>query len=211
VGATEEVVSNEPPSFEGMNPSQIEKILIEQLLKGPEKKEAFNFTKTVKPILDAFKVQLLEDKRKMQKQLDDDIKAIQACITKMKQSTQLALMEEHAVPPQKKFKKKGSKPKNKCPTTKEVQKCKDKIKNLKPKQKACKDLQGIGKKDIDSIIELVKKWNKQKVPKKDCVQDKGETKYHYVKRLGYHFTTKLKKFEKQLAELTEKKKQGEKN
>lgn len=76
-------VSNEP-NFEGMNPSQIEKIMIEEMAKPKGSgKDGFNFTKTVGPILDNFKNQLLEDKKKMQKQLDDDIAVIQKCIKKM--------------------------------------------------------------------------------------------------------------------------------
>jgi len=189
-------------SFEGMNPSQIEKILIEQLLAKPKnsKKEAFSFEKTVKPILESFKKQLLEDKKKMQKQLDADIKAVKACISKMKKSTKLGLLEETEVNGKNK----------KCPTKAAVKRCDDKIKKLKPTQKACKDLQGIGKKDVDSIMELVKKWNKQKVFKKDCKIDKGETKFHYVKRLHSHFLKKLKTFEKQLNELSKKKLKGKK-
>jgi len=89
-----------------------------------------------------------------------------------------------------------------------VKKCVQKIKNLKPKQKACDELKGIGNKDIDAITELIKKWNKQKVLKKDCVQDKGETKYHYVNRLSNHFKDKLAAFKKRLDELVQKKHGG---
>merc|ERR1712008_637621 len=74
-----------------------------------------------------------------------------------------------------------------------VKKCVQKMKKLKPKQKACKTLEKISKKDLDSILELIKKWNRQKVLKKDCKLDRGETKYHYVDRLANHFTIKEKK------------------
>lgn len=91
--ASEEATA--PPRLEGLNPSQIEKIMIEEILSKPKKggKEGFNFVKTVKPILATFKKQLLSDKRKMQSQLNADIKAIKKCISKMKKSTKVALME----------------------------------------------------------------------------------------------------------------------
>ena len=66
--------------------------------------------------------------------------------------------------------------KEKCPSKKDVKKCKAKIKALQPKQKACKDLQKIGAKDVKQIHELIKKWNKQNFFKQDCKQDKGEPK-----------------------------------
>merc|ERR1712176_1549710 len=91
------------------------------------------------------------------------------------------------------------KKKKKCPSDKVVKKCVQKMKKLKPKQRACKTLEKISKKDLDSILELIKKWNRQKVRRKDCKLDRGETKYHYVDRLANHFTIKLKKFEKQIA------------
>merc|ERR1712012_1089644 len=144
---------------EGMNPLDIEKMMIEELGKPKGSgKDNFNFTKTVQPILDNFKKQLLADKKKMQK------------------SARLGLLELDG--PKKK----------KCPSDKQVKKCEIKIKKLKPKQKACKALEGIGKKDVDSILKLIKQWNKQKVLKKDCKLDKGETKYHYVDRLQNHFS-----------------------
>merc|ERR1719422_533577 len=98
LGSATEVASKEPPSFEGLNPTQIERIMIEELIDKPKKKnkdqkETFDFIKTVQPVLDGFKKQLLEDKRKMQKQLDDNLKAIQTCIKKMKSSTKLGLLE----------------------------------------------------------------------------------------------------------------------
>merc|ERR1712113_51229 len=130
------------------------------------KKQAFNFQKTVKPILAKFKKQMLADKVKMQKSLDKDLAVIKKCVQKMKK--------------------------------------------LKPKQKACKTLEKISKKDLDSILELIKKWNRQKVLKKDCKLDRGETKYHYVDRLANHFTIKLKKFEKQIALALKKQKNGKK-
>jgi len=197
VAATDDV-SNEP-NFEGLNPSEIEKIMMEEMAKPKGSgKDGFNFTKTVGPILDSFKKQLLEDKKKMQKQLDEDIANINKCIKKMQKSTRLGLMEV------------DKKNKNKCPSDKEVKKCVIKIKNLKPKQKACDDLEKIGKKDVDSILKLIKQWNKQKILKKDCKLDKGETKYHYVMRLSNHFRTKLKNFEKQLVDLSKKQGHGKK-
>merc|ERR1712165_287911 len=137
-------------SLEGLNPTQIEKIMIEELLekkgKGKEKKkEKFDFVKTVKPVLEQFKKQLLDDKNKMQKQLDDNIKTIKKCITKMKKSTKVALLEVD-----KKKRKKTKKKVKKCPSKKDVTKCEKKIKSLKPKTKACDELQKIGKKDVDS-------------------------------------------------------------
>jgi len=52
-----------------------------------EKKENFDFVKTVKPMLESFKKPLLDDKNKMQKQLNDKIKTIKACVLKMKKTT----------------------------------------------------------------------------------------------------------------------------
>merc|ERR1712217_894406 len=85
----------EPSSVEGMDPSQIEKIMIQELLDKPKgsKKEAFNFQKTVKPILAKFKKQMLADKRKMQASLNKDVAVIKKCIKKMKKSTRLGLLE----------------------------------------------------------------------------------------------------------------------
>jgi len=96
----------------------------------------------------------------------------------------------------------------KCPTKDDVKKCQEKIKNLKPKQKACDDLKKIGEKDVKDITELIKKWNKQKILKKDCLQDKGETKLHYVKRLAGHFKEKLAGFKKRVDELVKKQEGG---
>jgi len=84
------------------------------------------------------------------------------------------------------------------------------MKRLKPKQNACKDLEKVGKKEVDSILELIKQWNKQKVLKKDCKLDKGETRYHYVTRLANHFTKKLAAFEKKIEDLLKEKKHGKK-
>merc|ERR1711993_185297 len=106
----------------------------------------------------------------------------------------------------KKAKAKAKKVVKKCPTKKDVKKCKEKIKNLKPKQKACDELQNIGDKDVKSIHELIKKWNKQKVLKKDCQQDKGETKFHYVSRLAGHFKVKLDNLKKRVDEMVKKQK-----
>jgi len=204
MGAASEEATT-PPSFEGLNPSQIEKIMIEEILSKPKKgsgKEGFNFVKTVKPILATFKKQLLSDKRKMQSQLDADIKAIKKCISKMKKSTKVALMETEA--------DKKKKKKKHCPTKKQVDNCAKKMERLKPKQKACKDLEKVGKKDDKTGTELVKQWNKKKILKKDCKIDKGETRYHYVTRLANHFTKKLKAFEKKLKDVLKQKKHGKK-
>merc|ERR1712176_1684161 len=182
--------SNDPPTMDGMDPSQIEKIMIQELLDKPKgsKKEAFNFQKTVKPILAKFKKQMLADKRKMQSSLNKDVAVIKKCIKKMKKSTRLGLLETED--------ESADEKKKKCPSDKVVKKCVQKMKKLKPKQRACKTLEKISKKDLDSILELIKKWNRQKVRRKDCKIDRGETKYHYVDRLANHFTIKLKKFEK---------------
>merc|ERR1712008_474460 len=203
-GAATEKTSNDPPSVEGMDPSQIEKIMIQELLDKPKgsKKQAFNFQKTVKPVLAKFKKQMLADKRKMQASLDKDVAVIKKCIKKMKQSTRLGLLETGD--------ESADEKKRKCPSDKVVKKCVQKMKKLKPKQRACKTLEKIGKKDLDSILELIKKWNRQKVLKKDCKLDRGETKYHYVDRLANHFTIKLKKFEKQIALALKKQKNGKK-
>jgi len=94
LGGATEVESNDPPSLEGLNPTQIEKIMIEELLEKPkgkgkdEKKEKIDFVKTVKPVLESFKKQLLDDKNTMQKQLNDNIKTIKACVLKMKKKQQ---------------------------------------------------------------------------------------------------------------------------
>merc|ERR1711884_806528 len=141
------------------------------------KKQAFSFTKTVKPILAKFKKQMLADKAKMQKSLNRDLAVIKTCIKKMQKSVRLSLLE----------------------TEDESAEQSTDGKKKKPKQKACKTLEKISKKDLNSILELIKKWNRQKVLKKDCKLDRGETKYHYVDRLANHFTIKLKKFEKQIA------------
>merc|ERR1712037_162361 len=171
-GVVSEEVVNEP-DFEGMNPLDIEKMMGEELGKPKGSgKDNFNFTKTVQPILDNFKKQLIADKKKMQKQLNDDIAAIHKCIKQMQKSARLGLLELD-----------GEKKKKKCPSDKQVKKCEIKIKKLKPKQKACKALEGIGKKDVDSILKLIKQWNRQK---------------------------NLKKFEKQLADLQKKQGHGKK-
>jgi len=64
--ATGETSTEPSPTLEGLNPSQIEKIMIEQILAKPKGsgKEAFDFVKTVKPILDTFKKQMIADKKK---------------------------------------------------------------------------------------------------------------------------------------------------
>merc|ERR1712073_83910 len=95
LGAATEDTSNDPPSVEGMDPSQIEKIMIQELLEKPKgsKKQAFSFTKTVKPILAKFKKQMLADKAKMQKSLNRDLAVIKNCIKKMQKSVRLGLLE----------------------------------------------------------------------------------------------------------------------
>jgi len=218
LGGATEVESNDPPSLEGLNPTQIEKIMIEELLDGGKKKKKapgsgkapFDFQKAVEPILKQFKKQLIEDKKKMQKQLYADIAVIKGCITKMQKSARLGLIEIIGKKKKKaKAKAKAKKVvKKKCPTKQDVKKCADKIKNLKPKQAACDELQKIGDKDVKSIHELIKKWNKQKVLKKDCVQDKGETKFHYVSRLAGHFKVKLDNLKKRVDEMVKKQKGG---
>jgi len=208
LGAATEEASNDPPSVEGMDPSQIEKIMIQELLEKPKgsKKQAFSFTKTVKPILAKFKKQMLADKAKMQKSLNRDLAVIKNCIKKMQKSVRLGLLETE----DESAEQSADGKKKKCPSDKVVKKCINKMKKLKPKQKACKTLEKISKKDLNSILELIKKWNRQKVLKKDCKLDRGETKYHYVDRLANHFTIKLKKFEKQIALALKKQKNGKK-
>merc|ERR1712113_593024 len=127
-------------------------------------------------------------------------------IKKMQKSVRLGLLETE----DESAEQSADGKKKKCPSDKVVKKCVQKMKKLKPKQKACKTLEKISKKDLDSILELIKKWNRQKVLKKDCKLDRGETKYHYVDRLANHFTIKLKKFEKQIALALKKQKNGKK-
>jgi len=114
--ATGESSTEPSPTLEGLNPSQIEKIMIEQFLAKPKGsgKQAFDFVKTVKPILDEFKKQLLADKRKMQSTLDKDVAVIKKCITKMKKKTKVALLEVD---------KKKKKKKVKCPSKAALDKC----------------------------------------------------------------------------------------
>merc|ERR1719297_655308 len=198
-----EVESNDLPSLEGLKPSQIEKLMVEELLtkpkgkKGKGSKAPVTFEATVKPILKQFKKQLLDDKKKMQKQLYDDIAVIKKCITKMQKSIRAVLLETGKPKPAKKAKK--------CPAQKDVKKCKDKIKKLKPLKYACKNLEAIGNKDVNNIKKLIHKWNKQKIAKKDCVQDKGEQKLHYVSRLAKHFKNKLAAVQKRVDEMAKKK------
>lgn len=59
-------------------------------------------------------------------------------------------------------KKKAKKVVKKCPAKDDVEKCVEKIKNLKPKQEACKDLKKVDDEDMKSITDLIQKWNKQK-------------------------------------------------
>jgi len=104
------VESNDPPKLESLNPTQIEKIMIQELLEKPkrqnksEKVKKFDFVKTVKPTMESFKKQLLDDKNKMQKQLDDNIKTMKACVLKMKKKLKSGLLE---VEKKKKKKKKS--------------------------------------------------------------------------------------------------------
>jgi len=92
-------------------------------------------------------------------------------------------------------KKKPKKLVEKCPTKQELKTCTKKIKKLKPKQKACKDIKKVDDKSHKTIKELLDKWQKEKVAKKDCKKGKGETTYLYAKRLVGHFEKLLKKFE----------------
>lgn len=138
----------------------------------------------------------------MQKQLYDDIATIKKCITKMQKSIRAVLLETG--------KPKAAKKAVKCPSKKDVKKCNKKINKLKPLKFACKNLEAIGNKDIDNIKNLIHKWNKQKIAKKDCVQDKGEQKLHYVSRLAKHFKNKLAAVQKRVDEMAKKKTQGEK-
>jgi len=190
--------SSIPTSVEGLTPSQIEKIMIEEIVDKPkkdeDKKEAFDFVKTVTPILATFKAEMLKEKNEQQKQLNDDVAAVKACITKMKNSMKLALLESSK-------KKQAKKLVAKCPTKKELSDCTKKIKKLKPKQKACKDIKKVDEKSHKTIKELLDKWQKEKVAKKDCVKGKGETTYLYAKRLVGHFEKLLDKFEKKKQEL----------
>jgi len=206
-----EVESNDLPSLEGLKPSEIEKIMVEELLTKPKEKKGnkgskapVTFEATVRPILKQFKKQLLDDKKEMQKQLDDDIVTIKKCITKMQKSIKAALLETGKPKAAKEAKK------AKCPAPKDVIKCTKKINKLKPLKYACKNLEAIGNKDIDNIKDLIHKWNKQKIAKKDCVQDKGEQKLHYVSRLAKHFKKKLEAVQKRVDEMANKKMKGKK-
>merc|ERR1712029_261474 len=142
-----EVESNDLPNLEGLKPTEIEKIMVEELLTKPKKKgnkeskAPVTFEATVRPILKQFKKQLLDDKKKMQKQLDDDIATIKKCISKMQKQIKAVLLETG--------KPKAAK-KAKCPAPKDVVKCTKKIKKLKPLKFACKNLEAIGNKDIDN-------------------------------------------------------------
>lgn len=199
--ATTESPSEPSPTLEGLNPSQIEKIMIEQILAKPKgnSKQAFDFVETVKPILDQFKKQMLSDKRKMQQELDSDVAVIKKCNTKMeKDALNVALLED------------GNQKKKKCPSKTAVKKCVEKMEPLDGKKQACKDLEEENKVDHKSAMELVKQWNKQKILKKDCKIDGGETRYHYVTRLANHFENKLRSFEKKLEDLLKKQGFGKK-
>merc|ERR1740129_511483 len=127
--------------------------MIQELLDKPKgsKKEAFNLKKIQKTIMEKFKKQMLADKRKMQSSLNKDVATIKKCISKMKKSTRLGLLESA-----------DEKKKKKCPSDKVVKKCVQKMKKLKPKQRACKTLEKISKKDLDSILELIKKMEQAK-------------------------------------------------
>jgi len=137
----------------------------------------------------------------MQKQLYDDIAVIKKCITKMQKSIKAVLLETGKPKPAKKAK---------CPAEKDVKKCDDKIKKLKPLKYACKHLEAVGNKDIDNIKNLIHKWNKQKISKEDCEQDKGEQKLHYVSRLANHFKKKLDAVQKRIDEMAQKQLKGKK-
>lgn len=72
---------------------------------------------------------------------------------------------------------------------------------MKPKQEACKNIKKVDDDSHKTIKELLEKWQKQKVAKKDCVKGKGEAPYLYAKRLVGHFEKLLDKFEKKKQEL----------
>jgi len=202
-GVADEAVKE--PNLEGMNPSDIEKMMMEEFGKPKGSgKDNFNFTKTVQPILQNFKIQLIKDKKKMQRQLNSDIADIHKCTEKMRKRAGLVLLE--ALRPKKQGR--GLKVIEKCPTEKNVKKCFDRWKRLWPKQKACKELKKIADKEADSIKKLIGQWNKQKIMKKDCKVDRGETKYHYVDRLHNHFSQKLKRFEKSIKDWHDKRGYG---
>jgi len=144
------------------------------------------------------------NKKKLQKKLYYNIKTMKDCFFKMKKKLKIGLLE---------FEKKKKKKKvKKCPSKEKIKKCITKIKNFEKlgKQKACDELQNIGKKDVHALTELIKQWNKQKVQHKYCKLSKGETKFHYVSRLANHFGNKLKIFKKKIHELLKKKKGGKK-
>merc|ERR550534_2202199 len=103
----------------------------------------------------------LRDKRNMQKRLDGDIRTVHRCVNTMRRRLRAGLLEI------------GGKKKTTCPSKKKVRKCKYRVKVLKRgKSKACKDLEKVADKDVKTILELVKEWNKKKVLKKDCKLDK---------------------------------------
>merc|ERR1712062_427208 len=65
-----EVESNDLPNLEGLKPTEIEKIMVEELLTKPKKKKGnkeskapVTFEETVRPILKQFKKQLLDEKK----------------------------------------------------------------------------------------------------------------------------------------------------
>merc|ERR1712204_149620 len=131
-GAATEETSNDPPSVEGMDPSQIEKIMIQELLDKPKgsKKQAFSFQKTVKPVLAKFKKQMLADKRKMQASLDKDVAVIKKCIKKKK-----------------------------VPIRQSGQEVRSEDEKIETQTESLQNLREDGKKDLDSFLELIKKWN----------------------------------------------------
>mmetsp|Transcript_56497 Transcript_56497/g.112317 ORF Transcript_56497/g.112317 Transcript_56497/m.112317 type:complete len:382 (-) Transcript_56497:46-1191(-) len=180
--ATGEAPEHEP-NLEGKKPTEIEKMLMEEMLKKPKgSKGGFNFAKTVGKTLKKFKTKLLKDKRGMQRRLDGDIRSVRRCAKTMRRKLRAGLLETDAS-------------KKKCPSKKKVRKCVKRVKVLKRgKSKACKDLERVADKDVKTIFELVKEWNKKKVLKRDCKLDKGETVFHYVSRLTNHFGKKLAKF-----------------
>jgi len=103
--------------------------MVEELLTKPKKKKGnkeskapVTFEATVRPILKQFKKQLLDDKKKMQKQLDDDIVTIKKCITRMQKSIKAVLLETGKPKAAKKAKK------AKCPAPKDFIKCQKNIK-----------------------------------------------------------------------------------
>merc|ERR1712032_1402858 len=110
--ATGEAPEHEP-NLEGKKPTEIEKMLMEEMLKKPKgSKGGFNFAKTVGKTLKKFKTKLLKDKRGMQRRLDGDIRSVRRCATTMRRKLRAGLLQTDASKkkcPKKKKKKKKKK------------------------------------------------------------------------------------------------------